>query len=394
MSRRGALALCLGLAGATAACGADGGAGAPFDLPTAVSRGGPVLASARVQAIYLPGFAYAAELDRFLARLPDSAYWPAVTAEYGVGRPTIAPSHATTVPVADVVTVDDTDDLLAQILTEDAAVLGPPRADTIYLLFYPATTRIAHEGGAFCDPDQPAGFHAEANVDGLVVPFAVIPSCAMFFNRRDLTGASALTPAVSHELVEAATDPFPDSAPAFVDTDPLHPMWGAALGGAEVADLCENEAPNLVTPSDIGFPVQRSWSNVAARGGGSPCAPVPPGEVYFNAVGRLPVTVPVNVNGQAVTIAALRAGVSEAARVTVDLHGGEGAPASWDVTALELHDVAAPSAPLPPVTAQRGATTDVPIASPDARTGLFPLVVASHTRDGQLHLWVGTISRR
>src|SRR5439155_8196592 len=133
-------------------------------------------------------------------------------------------------------------------------------------------------------------------------------------------------------------DPFPDSAPAFLDVDPPHALWTSALGGAEIADLCENEEPNLIVPEDIGYPVQRIWSNQSAHAGTGPCVPVPPGEAYFNAVGRLPSTATVNVRNTPTTMKVLRVSAADTATVTADLRGGSAAPASWQMIAVEFHD--------------------------------------------------------
>jgi hypothetical protein len=48
--------------------------------------------------------------------------------------------------------------------------------------------------------------------------------------------------------------------------------------------MCVLEASSFITPADVGFLVQRIWSNANAAASHDPCAPVPVGEVYFNAV--------------------------------------------------------------------------------------------------------------
>lgn len=61
------------------------------------------------------------------------------------------------------------------------------------------------------------------------------------------------------------------------------PAWLAvARGQGEVATLCADTAP----VQEGAFLVQRSWSNLSAREGHSPCAPAPEAEVYFNAAPR------------------------------------------------------------------------------------------------------------
>jgi hypothetical protein len=60
--------------------------------------------------------------------------------------------------------------------------------------------------------------------------------------------------------------------------------------GGEIADMCVLEPSSFITPPDVGFLVQRVWSNANAAASHDPCAPVPAGEVYFNAVPDLSMT--------------------------------------------------------------------------------------------------------
>jgi len=108
------------------------------------------------------------------------------------------------------------------------------------------------------------------------VPYVIVPRCSS--NDSDLTAA------VSHELIESATDPV-DPDPAIggngysMTTDTVWPVFG----GSEVADLCiwTNESKAYMEGS---YAVVRSWSNLAAAGGHDPCVPAPePATLpYFN----------------------------------------------------------------------------------------------------------------
>jgi hypothetical protein len=384
-----------------AGCGgssADPGGGTPapptpFDLPLAMSSGGPILAAPRVQPIFFPGFAFAAEVDGFLAALQASSYWPGVAAEYGIGALAVAAGHVSSVAAPGSLTSTDIEGLLAQVVAADNEQLGAPSSDTIYPLFFPATTTIISDGVAMCGDGAASGFHAEWTVNGTRLAGVVIPSCASFPGAPTLSGFSALTPTISHELVEAATDPFPTSAPAFVNTDDEHAMWSVALNGGEIADLCENESPNLVVPSDIGLPVQRVWSNAAVKAGTGPCVPVPPGEIFFVAVPALPSRVSVERDGQAFTVPALSAPVGSDATVSVDFRSEAGAQMAWTVGALEYH---ADSTIVPQGSSASGTpgqTVRIDVVPNEVKTGVFPLIVASVTR-GARHFWIGTVKRQ
>jgi hypothetical protein len=376
--------------------GSDSTAASDFGLPTVVSSGGAVLAAPRVQPIYLAGFPYKSEVDGFLQRLAASAYWSEVASEYGVGRPTIVPGDDSPIMAPATATLHDVVTLFGRELNERAAAIGRPRRDTIYTLFMPPTTTVTADSMTLCQEGGASGLHAEISVSGTPVPLVVIPTCASFAGRMDLTGLSALTPAISHELVETATDPFPESAPAYESTAPQYAMWAVALQGGEVADLCENEAPNLVTPADIGQPVQRIWSNRAVRAGTAPCVPVPAGEGYFNAVAHMTETVQTEVGGAIVRVPAVVAPAGSTATIKVDLRGGADAPSSWQVIAIEYHGTAALGGNMrvTPIVGQRGTTRTVQVAASGNEMGVFPLVLLSHSSAGALHFWVGAIARR
>jgi hypothetical protein len=372
--------------------------GTPLQLPLVVNSGGLVLSSPRIQAIYFPGFPYATEIDRFLANLARGTYWSEVTGEYGVGPLTILPGDASAVMVPSSIRDTDVPGLLEEALAQHAAALGPPRPDTIYALFLPPGIDLTTGSMAFCGRG-PAAYHAEAAVSGVRVPMAVIPACSTTPVDTSLTGASVLTPALSHELVEAATNPLPDSAPAFKSTQPAHVMWAVAMSGGEIADLCENDRPNLITPAELEFPVIRSWSNRAAMGTSGPCAPVPAGESYFTAVARLPTTTRLQLpDGTVAEVPSVVAAAGAAASVTVDFRSDE-ASLSWRVLALEFHGAASAgsltAASASAVTGRAGETHSIPIVAPTtASSGIFPLVILSRSDRGALHLWVGAIRRQ
>ncbi|HEY8926851.1 MAG TPA: hypothetical protein VIU64_20850, partial [Polyangia bacterium] len=325
---------------AVAACGSDGGDDGSFDLPTAGSLGGPVLPSPRVQPIYFKGYPHAAETDTFLTRLSSSTYWSTVTSEYGVGALTPLPGYATNVAVPATLTEATLPGLLAAALAEGAATLGAARADTVYALFFDPATSLVVMQMPLCQPGQPSAYHDEWSIGGLQVPVAIVPSCASFPGQPALTGMGVVTLALSHELVESATDPFPNTRPAWTGIDRAHLLWSVAFSGAEVADLCENDQPNLVTPGDIGYPVQRIWSNESARAGTGPCVPVPAGEVYFNASAELPAhgDLVSPTTKQTYSVPVLQAAVGAQVSAQVTFRGGAGAPTDLRAVAFEIDD--------------------------------------------------------
>ncbi len=379
------------------ACGGDSssssGGSSPFDLPIVVSSGGPVLDAPRVQAIYFPGFAFQTDVDTFLSRLPGSTYWPAVVGEYGVGALTIMPSVVSSVSSGASITDTGIPGLLAQVFASNGAALGTPSRDTIYLLLFPSTTTITAQGQVMCGDSAPSGYHTEFSIGGVNVAGIVLPSCAMYAGDSTLTGVQALTPTISHEIVEAATDPFTTSAPAFFDVDQRHAIWSVAINGGEVADLCENETPDLLTPDDIGYPVQRIWSNAAVKAGTGPCVPVPPGELFFIAVPSLPNQVSVSRDGAQFSVPALNATLGASATVEVSMRSERNGVPTWGVGALEFHSDNASMAHPIGLMGRTGQTLQLTVAPNAVASGLFPLIIESIS-DSAIHFWIGAIDRK
>lgn len=269
--------------GSTGSAGSTGGGAGfvPADHPPApqvVTLGGPVLSAPKIIAFTYDNDVYRADVDAFVNQLALSLYWPAVTSEYGIG-PLIAlpPIHiAGPAPTS----------------TTDAAVLaklkkgttganpewGPPDPSAIYAFVFPEGSDV--DNGC-CS--EFAGYHDEVNINGVDVAYAIICTCPGF-DGPGVSTLGSLTTALSHEIVEAATDPFPQSDPAWTKTDDADMGWSLITQG-ELADMCEFDADQYLTPADMTYVVQRSWSNKAAAAGRDPCVleSTPP-DVYFNSV--------------------------------------------------------------------------------------------------------------
>jgi len=284
-------------------------------LPQVKTNGGPVLASPKVVPVFFPGFAFRTELLDFVPKMGKSAYWKAIGAEYGVGTLTAT----TAIDIADAPDAVITDAEIQTWLKSRFDGTHPefgttPIAGAIYTLFYPPTTTIylgnaptpndggveggVPEGGTKGPRAQAScksfgGYHQDVRVGTVDVSYAVIPQCATF---GPLTGVDVVTGTPSHELIEAATDPFPISKPAYATVDDDHLSWTFALGAGEVGDMCAQYDSSFYKDSEIGYVVQRSWSNAAATAGKEPCVPVPASEVpYFNASPRLPDDVSLTI---------------------------------------------------------------------------------------------------
>jgi hypothetical protein len=200
-----------------------------------------------------------------------SQWLPTVGADYGVGVGT----HLAAVTLGFAAPAHTTETAVGQLLLDlilDGGLPPPALPDgggnpmAVYMVQLPASSSVTFGGGPVCgsvgDGTSIGGFHWSASGDHLKFPFAVVPSCPG-------ETADEITEAASHELIEAATDPFPNNGWILADGSP----WSYLPG--EVGDLC-----NLETTVEGTTTLQRIYSNSAAQSGGSPCVPAPASPYY------------------------------------------------------------------------------------------------------------------
>ena len=294
---------------------------------------GPVLASPKVAFVFYPGDARASELEAFAGKVAGSTYWSTTTAEYGVGALSYAGRFELTGETAPAnITQAQIGSLLADHLA--SGKLGVPDTQTIYTLVFPAATTITQPNpitnlfGPVTSCKGFSGYHDNVSValndaaPNTEFAYAVIPTCD-----GDL---ASLTSVMSHEWIEAATDPWVTangafsvkSGPnaAFYAPDQDHAVW-SLLGGGEAGDICAPGGPTIeFTPPEIGYPVQRTWSNVSARASHDPCVPAIAGAAYFGAAPVLPQTVTFSTSFTgSVTTKGIVIPVGGSATVEVDL---------------------------------------------------------------------------
>ncbi|HXN32455.1 MAG TPA: hypothetical protein VN894_11355 [Polyangiaceae bacterium] len=300
-------------------------------LPTVETAGGPVLSAPNIIPIFFGGDSFQPQIEQFLSQLQGSSYWTATTSEYGVGALRVGSSIVVADAPPPSITPAGIASWLAGYLDGTHAEWPTNDGKNIYTVFYPASTTITQSNGTTSCTDF-AGFHAEgfergdagggadggttfveaggdagvdANDDGatddatvadsaigdaaspdvassdaasaVVAPlgtpfvFAVIPRCPTVQN---LTGIDAVTLPISHEMIEAATDPFTQTSPAYYHVDFDHLAWDLYLDGSELADMCLAETSDRIARQLVGnFMVQRSWSNRAAELNEDPCVP-------------------------------------------------------------------------------------------------------------------------
>jgi len=160
----------------------------------------------------------------------------------------------------------------------------------------------------------------------------VLPRCA----GDGQTGLAALTLAASHELIEASTDPQPDTMPAYSFADANHVGW-ALFAGAEVGDMCELDNDDAYVPPGFPWVVQRIWSNRAAWAGQTPCVPADsPSFFYATAVPTDVATL--NLLGTPQSYPAVYIPVGTTGTVAVQLISN-GSPGMMQLQALDPADL-------------------------------------------------------
>ena len=232
-------------------------------FPHVESRGGKTIASPKVVPIVFAGDPMASQITSFTQNIATSQFWKTQAAEYGVGPITAKSTITLTEAAPTSITFMGIDTWLANKLAGGS--LGTPDGSTLYSIYFPASTTIVDDGEGLGQSCQGyGGYHYETTVGSLKVGYAVLPRCS---------DIDELTVAASHEYFEWATDPFPNTTPAFNKLDDDHWAWGQTMLG-ELGDLCTFLDTDNLRPTEVGFEIQRMWSNKASLAGTYPCAPV------------------------------------------------------------------------------------------------------------------------
>lgn len=316
-------------------------------LPTLVNvSNGPVLTAPKVVYVFYPNDTLEPALQTFAQAMAVSPYWATTTSEYGVG------------PLAYGGTVDLTDtppktisqaDIQSWVATElTSGAFGAPDPQAIYTIIYPQGTLITEPNpvspalGVVNSCESFGGYHDNVSValgDAGTTSFAyaVIPTCGAI---------NSITETLSHEWVEASTDPELTASGAFAlsggpnaaffSPDGDHLVWGL-LGGGEAGDLCNPEGDSAYfTPTDLKRSVQRTWSNASAAASHDPCVPVASG-AFFDSAPVLPETVTFTSGFTGtITTKGLTIPIGESQTVEVDLFSDADTGGPWTVAAYDV----------------------------------------------------------
>ena len=308
---------------------------------------GPVLTTPKIVYVFYPNYTSEASLQQFAKDVAASTYWTATTSEYGVG----ALAYSGTVDLTDTppqtIGQSDIQSWVSQELASGA--FGVPDPQTIYTIVYPKGTTITQPNpvspilGTVNSCTAFYGYHdnTTAQIGDAGGPtsfaYAVIPTCGSL---------STVTETLSHEWIEAATDPLLTTSgtftltgganAAFYGPDQDHLVW-ALLGGGEAGDLCEPEGTSTgITPTDINREVQRTWSNISAAGSHDPCVPNITGAFFDSApVLDETVTFTSQLTGT-VTTKGVHIAMNASKTIEVDLFSDGDTKLPWTVSASDV----------------------------------------------------------
>ena len=295
------------------------------DAPQVVTGGGPTLVAPKLVPVYFNNddTGFTAQLTTFMNKLGASSFWLPAVSEYGVG----AMSAAAPVQLKDDAPQSIDDSVIQTWLASkiDDGTLPAPDSNTIYAIYYPdGTTVTLGSNGTSCQDF--GAYHDNITYKNVDVSYAVVPRCSGF-------GSSVLdatTSAASHEFIEASTDPYPQTNTAYGQVDDDHILWEYVLGGGETGDMCAQFSASYVKPADLGFLVQRAWSNASAKAGHDPCQPADHSP-YFNSMPVL--NDKISIGGGATK--GVHIPVGKSATVEVDLFSDADTGGPWTVSASD-----------------------------------------------------------
>jgi hypothetical protein len=368
------------------------------DAPQVVTGGGPTDSTpVFVPVVWASDDAtLKMQIEDFVNKVGGTNYWSAATKEYGVGAGTSTmPVEVSEVPAA-MISDGDIQTWLAGKLNADDPAFPKPTSGTIYTLFYPAGVTISLQGGGGggVSCQDFGGYHSDLSLDAqhnsMQVAYAVIPRCDSF---GMLNGIDAITGTASHELIEAATDPFPMDNPAYGGVDDNHAYWEFALGGGETGDMCAQFPGSFTMFPELNYTVQRTWSNASAAAGHDPCVPVPQGEIYFNSAPELPDTIGTRVGN----IPGVLVPVGMTKTIPLDLFSDADTGGVWTVSVKDYASLTGGTSSFQFTTdknsGKNGDRIMLTIKSlSQTRTHHGTFIVLSH-RSGVTHYWFGFIGQ-
>jgi hypothetical protein len=278
--------------------------------PTEVFFGDQVLATPDVLTVTFGSDSMASSLEAFGAQatVSSNTYWNTIRSGYcetGVSDTTCVGNGAagTSKALTGVTLAASYTDsaqggpstlqtFIQSLIGSGTNKIGTIGANTLPVFYFPQTTSITLDGAPSCANGGFGGYHNSMTTTAggsTTFAYAIVMECTTTAGTTPTT-LQETTIAASHEIIEAATDPYSTSTTLgwyLNENDVTFIPW-AGIGYGEVGDNCVdftgyNQDEYTYTSGANSFTVQRIWSNAAAAAGGDPCVPAQQGgKPYFN----------------------------------------------------------------------------------------------------------------
>jgi hypothetical protein len=338
------------------------------------NQGGPRLQHPAVVTVTYSGDTRNTQFEAYAEWIVGSNWLTTVGQDYGIGSGTVAGKvQLTTSAPTTMQTSGDIETFLATgIMNGTIPQPTGGLADALYMLYIPNTVHVTttFAGGILAQSctDWDA-YHGEAHALGLNFSYAVMADCGV--TDPVLTPIQMIEMAASHEFIEASTDAFPITQPAYqLVADPTSAWYSFYQFEVEVGDLCEIPA---IPASENGNYAQRIWSNTSAAAGGDPCIPTDPSVPYFNTSATPNSTVH----------------AAPGSTVQFQLQGWSLAPVSNWSLATDVEGTLSVTTPLSTIAMNNGGTATLSVEVPanaDAGTSARIILWSEHS-ESDYHSW-------
>lgn len=338
---------------------------------------GAVIARPRVVEVFFADDDERTLLEDFTARFATSREWAAMVGEYGVGPITVGEPVVLAQRAPAQLSDIDVRAILDELATDDS---------TILVFHVPLGVAFTFGGTQACEDFT--GYHASLAGGA---PYAVITTCIPPWYVP--TTLDLDTSTIGHELVEAVTDPQPASGYGTLATPSGH--WGLEYG-TELADLCELSGGSWYQ-SDLGYYIQRSFSNAAIAGYHEYCVPAQE-SVFFTAAPAHADAFTALVDGQPQQLAGTLAHVGQPTTIDLDLisDGPTGGPFSIeaidDTSALQPTKAVVLDLQLDRTSGENGEIVHLTITPQRMPESGFALFTLRSTLGSSRTYWKGVVS--
>lgn len=265
----------------------DASVDAPFEMaphepfPVIPNQGGAILPHPNLVFVTYADDTRGPALEEFGRAAVASSWLRTAGEEYGVSNGAFVGSVQLTDNAPTMINDGAIQTMLVDGITNGTLPrpAGGDLSNALYVVFYPANTSITQGTGAQSAQSCYAfyGYHYFVRRNGLAFSYAVMPTCPV--QARSQTDMDQMEYGTSHEIIEAATDPYPLDDPAWTFPARYLDAWTFA-SGHENADICILESRVWREGGHVYTPV---WSSVAAMAGNTdPCIPSDPTSEYIN----------------------------------------------------------------------------------------------------------------